>query len=134
MSGHRVAGGSKFYSATKFAVTALLEGWRMEVGRPSRYSSFNETLYSASKLFLYFQLFNQEETKHIRVAQISPGLVETEFSFVMNKGNEDKAESLYKSIQCLQAQDMADHVKYILETPKHVQITDILVRPTEQKS
>jgi len=109
MSGHRVAGGSKFYSATKFAVTALLEGWRME-------------------------LFNQEETKHIRVAQISPGLVETEFSFVMNKGNEDKAESLYKSIQCLQAQDMADHVKYILETPKHVQITDILVRPTEQKS
>ena len=31
MSGHRVAGGSKFYSATKFAVTALLEGWRMEV-------------------------------------------------------------------------------------------------------
>ena len=104
------------------------------MGRPSRYSSFNETLYSASKLFLYFQLFNQEETKHIRVAQISPGLVETEFSFVMNKGNEDKAESLYKSIQCLQAQDMADHVKYILETPKHVQITDILVRPTEQKS
>ena len=33
MSGHRVAGGSKFYSATKFAVTALLEGWRMEVQR-----------------------------------------------------------------------------------------------------
>ena len=31
MSGHRVAGGSKFYSATKYAVTALLEGWRMEV-------------------------------------------------------------------------------------------------------
>ena len=85
-------------------------------------------------LHLSLQLFNQEETKHIRVAQISPGLVETEFSFVMNKGNERKAEDTYKSIQCLQAEDMADHVKYILHTPKHVQITDILVRPTEQKS
>ena len=68
------------------------------------------------------------------MAQISPGLVETEFAFAMNKGSEGKAESLYKSIKCLQAEDMADHVKYILETPKHVQITDILVRPTEQKS
>ena len=85
-------------------------------------------------LHLSLQLFNQEETKHIRVAQISPGLVETEFSFVMNKGNKRKAEDTYKSIQCLQAEDMADHVKYILHTPKHVQITDILVRPTEQKS
>ena len=85
-------------------------------------------------LLLPLQLFNQEETKHIRVAQISPGLVETEFSFVMNKGNKRKAEDTYKSIRCLQAEDMADHVKYILHTPKHVQITDILVRPTEQKS
>merc|ERR1719150_3447668 len=107
MAGHRVAAmSSKFYTATKYAVSALLEGWRLE-------------------------LFNQEETKHIRVAQISPGLVETEFSFVMNAGNKRKAEDTYKSIQCLQAEDMADHVKYILHTPKHVQITDILVRPTE---
>ena len=68
------------------------------------------------------------------MAQISPGLVETEFSFVMNQGNPGKAEATYKSIKCLQAEDMADHVKYILETPKHVQVTDILVRPTEQKS
>ena len=80
-----------------------------------------------------FQLFNQEETKHIRVAQISPGLVETEFSFVMNQENPGKAEATYKSIKCLQAADMANLVKYILEKPKHVQVTDILVRPTEQK-
>ena len=85
-------------------------------------------------LFVFIQLFNQEETRHIRVAQISPGLVETEFAFAMNKGDEGKAEDLYKSIKCLQAKDIADHVKYVLETPKHVQITDIHVRPTEQKS
>ena len=79
-----------------------------------------------------FQLFNQEETKHIRVAQISPGLVETEFAFAMNAGDETgKAEALYRSIQCLQARDVADSVKYVLETPRHVQITDIHVRPTE---
>ena len=60
--------------------------------------------------------------------------METEFAYSMNQGDASKAEALYKSIKCLQAKDVADHVRYILETPKHVQITDIHVRPTEMRS
>jgi NADP-dependent 3-hydroxy acid dehydrogenase YdfG len=39
---------------------------------------------------------------HIRVAQVSPGVVETEFSFAMNPGQPEKAEKLYSSMQCIQ--------------------------------
>ena len=110
MSGHRVpnmAGGkTRFYSATKFAVTALLEGWRQEV---------------------------KEHKTNIRVAQLSPGVVETEFALVMNGGDQGKADKLYKSLECLTAEDMADSVKFILEAPPRMQIHDILVRPTAQR-
>lgn len=110
MSGHRVPTGSptKFYSATKFAVTALLEGWRQEIRALG--------------------------PNHIRVAQVSPGVVETEFSFAMNPGKPEKAEKLYSSMLCIQAKDIADSVLHIIAAPIHVQIHDILVRPTEQAS
>ena len=58
MSGHRVAGGSKFYSATKYAVTALLEGWRMEVQKPSRYTFMSLwDIYLGLKSFSHFLRF-----------------------------------------------------------------------------
>ena len=68
----------------------------------------------------------------IRVAQLSPGLVETEFTEVMTK-DKTKTEELYKSLECLQSEDMADCIKYILEAHPRMQIHDILVRPTQQK-
>ena len=111
MSGHRVpnmAGGkTRFYSATKFAVTALLEGWRQEVRESGK--------------------------NNIRVAQLSPGVVETEFALVMNGGDKGKADKLYRSMECLTAEDMADSVKFILEAHPRMQIHDILVRPTSQR-
>ena len=61
-------------------------------------------------------------------------MVETEFAPTMHKDTPGKAEEIYNSIPCLQAEDMAQHVKHILEMPKHVQIHDILVRPTLQMS
>jgi NADP-dependent 3-hydroxy acid dehydrogenase YdfG len=61
------------------------------------------------------------------------GIVETEFSYVVNKSDPSKADSLYKSLEPLKSEDIADHVKFIMEAPRHVQIHDILVRPTEQK-
>ena len=69
--------------------------------------------------------------RNIRVSGLSPGLVETEFAEVM-KGKED-AEKTYSQFDCLQASDMAESVKYIMSAPKHVQVHDILVRPTKQK-
>ena len=109
MSGHRVPPNpsTRFYSATKYAVTALCEGWRQE-------------------------LRGLGNDCQIRVAQLSPGLVETEFTEVMTK-DKTKTEELYKSLECLQSEDMADCIKYILEAHPRMQIHDILVRPTQQK-
>lgn len=110
LSGHRVPLGAhktRFYSASKFAVTALCEGWRQEL---------------------------RGLGKNIRVGQLSPGVVETEFALAMNAGDKSKADELYASMDCLQAQDMANCVKFILEAPERMQIHDILVRPTQQVS
>ncbi len=71
---------------------------------------------------------------NIRIAQLSPGLVETEFVEVANQGDKAKAKEAYSQLECLQAEDMAEHVRHILEMPKHVQINDIMVRPTQQRS
>ena len=72
---------------------------------------------------------------NIRIAQLSPGIVKTEFLQVM-MGDKAKADATYQSLDWdpLQAIDMANCVKFILEAPKHVQVHDILVRPTFQKT
>jgi len=108
-SGHRVPPNpsTRFYAATKFAVTGLLEGWRQEV---------------------------RDLGSNIRVAAISPGLVETEFQSAMYPDDPAKAAAITSALPCLQAQDMADAVAYILSAPKHMQIHDILIRPTQQRS
>jgi NADP-dependent 3-hydroxy acid dehydrogenase YdfG len=111
-SGHRVPNGfggkTHFYSATKFAVTALLEGWRQE-------------------------LRDHVTKNNIRIGQLCPGVVVTEFSQTMNGGDKASADALYSTMECLEAEDMADCVKYILQAPIRMQIHDILVRPTQQK-
>ncbi|MFE4106038.1 SDR family NAD(P)-dependent oxidoreductase [Almyronema epifaneia] len=106
MSGHRVPGGSGVYSASKFAVRSLTEGLRQEL--------------RAAEL-------------NIRVSSISPGFVETEFAEKYNDSAE-KAQELYSRFPVLQPSDMANAVAYILSQPPHVQVHDILVRPTQQIS
>ncbi|XP_052071671.1 dehydrogenase/reductase SDR family member 11-like [Mytilus californianus] len=108
MSGHRVipSPNGHFYSATKFAVTALGDGIRNEL---------------------------REMKSQIRITSISPGLVETEFAYRMQK-NDEKAKALYESIKCLQADDIADALVYALGAPAHAQVHDILIRPTDQVS
>jgi len=108
MSGHRVPPNpsTRFYCATKYAVNALVEGWRQEV---------------------------RDLGTHIRVSALSPGLVETEFQSAMYPDDPEQVKSIQSSVKCLQAEDMAESVKYMLSAPPHVQIHDILVRPTEQK-
>uniref|UniRef100_A0A3Q4I5I8 Dehydrogenase/reductase 11 n=1 Tax=Neolamprologus brichardi TaxID=32507 RepID=A0A3Q4I5I8_NEOBR len=84
-----------FYTATKYAVTALTEGLRQEL---------------------------RAEKSHIRATSISPGLVATEF--VSRAHNSDDVAGIYASFKALQAEDLASAVTYILSAPPHVQVCD----------
>ena len=96
--------GGGVYCSTKFAVRALSEGLRMDL--------------------------NGED---IRVTNISPGLVETEFSNVRLRDSE-KAKKVYEGYQPLTAQDIAECVLWSLQRPKHVNIQEMVVYPTAQAS
>ncbi|RMG99356.1 MAG: SDR family NAD(P)-dependent oxidoreductase [Deltaproteobacteria bacterium] len=105
MAAHRVPTGSGVYAATKFAVRALTEGLRREL---------------------------RAAGSRIRVTEISPGFVETEFAEVY-WGDPGAAAETYGRYRCLSADDVADLVAFAVTRPPHVQIHDILVRPTEQE-
>ncbi|XP_072172701.1 dehydrogenase/reductase SDR family member 11-like [Diadema setosum] len=103
MSGHRVSG-QHFYSGTKFMVRALTEGLRKDL---------------------------RSMKSSIRVTEISPGLVEMEFSPRLRR--EDPAtDDFYKKHPSLKAEDIADEVVHVLQRPQNVEIHDILLRPTTQ--
>ena len=91
------------YCATKHAVQSVTKGMRIDL------------------------------LKHgIKVSSVSPGAVDTEFSLVRFKGNEDKAKQVYKGFTPLFAQDIAETILFVLSRPQHVNIDDILVMPTDQ--
>jgi len=69
---------------------------------------------------------------NIRVTQVSPGAVETEFSVVRYKGDAHKANDVYKGFTPLSPDDVADVVYYCASLPPHVNINDVLVMPTNQ--
>ena len=93
------------YNATKFAVDALTRGMRQDLSQ-----------------------------HQIRVSQISPGMVETEFSEIRFHGDKEKAEKVYKNMSPLKAHDIADLIYYISNTPSHVNVADVLILPTQQAS
>ena len=68
----------------------------------------------------------------IKVTQISPGAVETEFSVVRFNGNKEKADNVYKGYEPLHPEDVADSVYYVTTLPPHVNINDLLIMPTAQ--
>ena len=70
----------------------------------------------------------------IKVSEIKPGLVETEFSEVRFKGDLEKAKEIYKGYDPLQAKDIAECIAFILSRPKHVNIGDMVVLPLAQAS
>ena len=106
MASHRVPAGSGVYSASKFAVRSLTEGLRLEL---------------------------RAAESDIRVTAISPGFVETEFAQVYH-GAGEAAEKTYSRFPVLQPEDIANAVGFVLDAPPHMQVHDLLVRPTRQPS
>ncbi len=104
MAGQRVPPGAGLYAATKHAVRALTESLRME-------------LHAAGD--------------PIRVGEISPGFVETGFAAHYHK-SAAKAQETYSQFTVLTADDVAEAVVYMLGCPDHVQVHDILMRPSAQ--
>lgn len=97
----------------------------------------NGTVYCASKAAieaiskgLRFDLL----AKGIKVTNIAPGAVETEFSLIRFKGDDKKAASVYQGYTPLVAQDVADAICYAVLAPQHVQIADITILPKAQAS
>lgn len=68
----------------------------------------------------------------IKVSNIAPGAVETEFSLVRFKGDEEKADNVYKGFEPLKAEDVANTIEYLLQQPEHVQIADVTIFPKAQ--
>ncbi len=95
--------GGSVYCATKAAVKALSDGLRMDlVDTP------------------------------IRVTNIKPGMVETNFSVVRFRGNKQAADDFYKGIQPLNGDDVAETVYFAASAPSHIQIAEVLLMPTYQ--
>ena len=68
----------------------------------------------------------------VKVSEINPGLVETDFSNVRFKGDKNRAEKVYQGYKALQAEDIADIIEFVINRPSHVNIADILVLPQAQ--
>lgn len=103
LAGDGAYAGGSVYCATKAAVKILSDGLRIDVA----------------------------DTK-IRVTDVKPGLVETNFSNVRFHGDKAKAGNVYKGITPLSGDDIADVVFYAANVPEHVQIAEVLVTATHQ--
>lgn len=97
--------GGSVYCATKAAVKVLSDGLRMDLVHTP-----------------------------LRVTNVKPGLVETNFSVTRFSGDRERAENVYKGIQPLTGKDIADVVYFAATAPAHVQIAEVLVLATHQAS
>ncbi len=105
IAGKEVYANGNVYCASKHAVDAINNGMRMD-------------------LIQY----------GIKVSQINPGLVETEFSKVRFKGDNERAARVYDGIEALQANDIAEVALFMLSRPDHVNISDVIVLAKAQAS
>ena len=103
IAGKEVYENGGVYCASKHAVDALSKGMRIDL------------------------------LKHgIRVTNIAPGMVETEFSLVRFRGDRERADAVYKGIQALKGEDVAEVIFYCASLPAHVCINDLVITPTAQ--
>lgn len=105
IAGHEVYPGGNVYCATKHAVDAITRSLRMDlVDTP------------------------------VRVCTVDPGLVETEFSSVRFRGDNERAQKVYQNVTPLKPEDVAEAVLFCATRPPHVQIAGILIYSTSQAS
>ena len=103
LAGREVYEKGNIYCATKHAVNAISKAMRIDLNKTG-----------------------------IKVSEINPGLVETDFSNVRFKGDNNRAEKVYQGYKALQADDIADIIEFVINRPSHVNIADILVLPQAQ--
>ena len=72
--------------------------------------------------------------KPVRLTEIAPGAVETEFSLVRFGGDEKRADAVYEGITPLVAQDIAEVIGFVASRPSHVNLDQIVIRPRDQAS
>jgi NADP-dependent 3-hydroxy acid dehydrogenase YdfG len=68
----------------------------------------------------------------IRVSEVAPGMVETEFSLVRFEGDKEKASKVYEGTTPLSAEDVADAIAYVVTRPPHVDVDYVSIKPTHQ--
>lgn len=71
---------------------------------------------------------------NIRVSEIQPGMVETEFSLVRYRGDKSAAEKVYTGLEPLTAQDIAEEIVWVASRPPHVNLAEVYVLPVNQAS
>ena len=103
LAGREVYEKGNIYCATKHAVNAISKAMRIDLNKSG-----------------------------IKVSEINPGLVETDFSNVRFKGYNELAEKVYQGYKALEAKDIADIIEFVINRPNHVNIADILVLPQAQ--
>lgn len=104
VAGRLVYEGGAVYCASKFAVRALSEGFRMDL-----------------------------KGTGVRVTNIEPGMVNSEFSLV-RLGNQQKADAIYSEMSPLSPLDIAQNILWCLSQPAHVNIQELVIYPTDQAS
>jgi NADP-dependent 3-hydroxy acid dehydrogenase YdfG len=105
LAGVEVYEGGAGYTAAKHAVNALSRTLRLE-----------------------------HHSEGIRVTEVAPGLVETEFSLVRFGGDAERAAGVYEGLDALTAEDIADIVAFAVTRPVHVDIDYVSIKPTAQAS
>jgi len=68
----------------------------------------------------------------IRVSSLDPGMAETEFSMVRFKGDQERARKVYEGTKPLRAEDLAEIIVWVASRPTHVNIDEMLIKPTDQ--
>jgi serine 3-dehydrogenase len=104
-AGHWTYPKGAVYNATKAGVLAITEGLNMDL-----------------------------LGTNVRVSSVDPGMAETEFSDVRFDGDTGKAKDVYKGVKPLTADDVADMILYVANVPEHVNILDVVMMCTAQRS
>ena len=104
-AGHMVYPKGNVYNATKYAVRALTEGMNLDLaGTP------------------------------IKVSSVDPGFVHTEFSLVRFHGDRERADAVYQGFRPLAPADVAEAVRFVINSPEHVNVFDLVLLPTAQRN